>query len=238
MPKLLDEMIEAAGGDDSITNKEAVEDSASERVDQYIAKPLQSGDTRVGELLAEVNADSNVLYDLGYSKDGKRGQFRKIDNSIYYILSEKEKIGSQEEKSIAYNFRELPFPMFIAYLVYSFLSSKLLLWKEPFTFNYVEGRLTPEEYSSFDSSQYDWEKAFSFLFHPRLQNYCFKVLERNSASKHNLLMMWTIFLKYYCQENNFRLPLCFDSYESDVTAKTAISINGDAACNFFEFLGV
>ena len=139
MPKLLDEMIEAAGGDDSITNKEAVEDSASERVDQYIAKPLQSGDTRVGELLAEVNADSNVLYDLGYSKDGKRGQFRKIDNSIYYILSEKEKIGSQEEKSIAYNFSDLPFPMFIAYLVYSFLSSKLLLWKEPFTFNYVEG---------------------------------------------------------------------------------------------------
>jgi hypothetical protein len=122
--------------------------------------------------------------------------------------------------------------MFIAYLVYSYLTSRLL--NDPFT--YVEGRLTPEEYSSFASNKYDWEKAFSLLFHPCLQNYCFK--ESNNLSKHNLLMMWTIFLKYYCQKNDFGLPLYFDSYESDMTARTTTSINGDAACNFFEFLGV
>jgi hypothetical protein len=212
-------MREAARGDDSITVEEiiALEESACERVNQYMAKSQQNWETRVGELLAEVSAGSDVKYNIVDSKHGKDAEFCKVDNTIYYILSEKENIGSQEEKSIACNFSDLPFPMFIAYLVYSSLTSELL--NDPFT--YVEGRLTPEEYSSFSSSWYGWEKAFCFLLHPRLQNYCFKVLESNNVSKHNLLMMWTIFLKYYCQENNFGVLLGFDSYEPDRTARTA-----------------
>jgi hypothetical protein len=241
MPKLRDEVVEEANkkinyanGDDSIRHEEiiALEDSALERIDQYMDDPQQNWETRVGELLAEVNAGSNVAYDLWYSDRVKLGQFHKIENSIYYLLS--EKIDSQQTKVIAYNFSDLPFPMFIAYLVYSSLTSNLL--NDPFTYTYVEGRLTPEEYSSFDSKKSKWKEAFSFLFYPRLQNYCFK--ESNNLSKHNLLMMWTIFLKYYCQKNNFCPSLYFDSYEPDRTARTATRINGDAACNFFEFLGV
>jgi hypothetical protein len=84
-------MIEDAGGDDDSIN----EVSALERIDQYMDICGQNEDTIVGELLAEVSAGSDVKYDLVGSKHGKDAEFRKVDNIIYYILSEKEKIGSE-----------------------------------------------------------------------------------------------------------------------------------------------
>jgi hypothetical protein len=129
-----------------------------------------------------------------------------------------------------FSFSDLPFPMFISYLVYSsFLTSNLLLLKDP----NVKGRLTPEECWLFRFIQYEWKEVFLFLFDPRLQKSCFK--ESNKLSKHNLLTMWTIFLKFYCQKQkyDFCLPLDFHYYEPDITAKAATGINGDAACNFY-----
>lgn len=96
-------MIEASAGDDSITNDEALAleylawDIAFGVINRLGPEPWVE---RFEPLLEEITAGPDVRYEPVYSDSGRKGEFVKIENIIYYILSEKE-------RSIAYNFSDL-----------------------------------------------------------------------------------------------------------------------------------
>lgn len=222
----IDQMLLEATQNNSIelTPKEVAEvyELASQESERHLYY-----DDKDETLVKEISARPNILYDLPHGDWVGNGQFFKIKNRIYYVLGNDPT--DRKRENLAYDFTDMPFMQFIAYVVLSYLVDGDSLSLSLQETRSSTGKLMNRNY---------WESVFCFLLDPRFQKECFRVLEINKVCKIHILAAWTNLLKHNFQKRGYCHIACFVTIYSESNVKTETYLERGTVCNLLEFLGV
>ncbi len=228
--RLRDEILLEGTQTKKITSEEMekIEKLASKKYERHV----EYG-TIDATLFYKINARPNIKYDLPDTTDfcltSSKGQFLKIKNRIYYVLGEKQP--DPRTNNLAYDFTDLPFALFVAYVVLSYMVEV----EVEVDVGFLEENTTSR---SIRSNLFVWRRVFCFLLDPRLQKECFKLLKINKVCKIDILVAWMTVLEYSFKDKGDCIISPFQGIYSESSDKTETYLERDTVCNLLEFLGV